>query len=684
VIVVIDTETCLIEPGIAAPRLVCMSMMVESPSEPSLPELLPPAEAVEALREVLQDPEIILWGHNIMFDLGVLCAEDASLIPLVFAKIEAEQVRDTMITQALLDIAKGEFEWRTKRDGTRGRAGRGLGDLCLHYFDKALAKGKDTWRLRYSELLDVPLADWPQDAVDYAKDDAFWTYRLAQQLIEETGEIPPTEPLQIKAAWALQLMKIWGVRADPEMVQKAEDMWKDQLHKSKAVLFEHGFLKTDKHGKISKDTKTIAAFIEKVYAEKEMSEYIPRTPTGKVQASKDVFGQIIAESKCKGKFDKSETCAFEKDGVVCGRHIDDLAHGPVARRFLQYQKAEKSLGTYLPVMRQATYMPFCPSWNVLVESGRTSCGSPEAPGNWQNLPRFGPVRECYIPHLKGWYLCSTDIDTAELCALAEMAVHLGYDSQLADDLRAGRDPHLSFAVNELLLDEEGQPKYTYEYAAKHKDQKDIENARQFAKIFNFGAPGGLGAEGLCSFARGYGIEMTVEQAKDIKKRWMRHLKEMKRLFDRAARRTEETGYTTSVHPITGFIRGRVTFTEFCNQEYLQHLIACCGKEAIWRIALECYTGRSIDGLFDGVHTVSPLFGSRQTGFIHDESICEHPASRAHEAGYRQAELMKQGMRMYIKHVPVGSEPALMHRLYKGAKAVFDKNGRLIPWEPKVA
>ncbi len=640
--VAFDTETFLIEPGIRAPRLVCLSW-----AEGDASGLYRAADGIDWFRRQAANPDVHLWGHNVCFDLGVLCAADPTLTPTVFALLEAGRVHDTMIWQMLYDISQGTFEFRVV-DNKKVPAGRRLADLVMVHFNTYIAKGDDTWRMRYGQLVDLTLDKWPDAAFRYAVSDAEWTWRLAEKLRREAweGQQPPTEVLQMRAAWALYLMGVYGVRTDPATVEEAAKAWQEELDQAKELLTQTGTLVG---GTMKADV--VAGFVEKFFA--AQGKEPPKTGTGKIQATKDIFKEIIKQT---------DSSYF--------------------KAILAYKQAEKRLGNYLPRMRQASVTPFSPSWNVLVVSGRTSCGSPDDPGNLQNLPKYGPVRECYVPR-EGFYYCSTDADTAELRSLAEVQETLGFDSQLAKELRQGLDPHLSFAVQELLPDDKlGVPLYSYEQAEplKKKDPK-IRKARDFAKVWNFGGPGGLGAPGLATYAKAaYGIEMTVEQATDIRDRALQHYQELRRYFNWASNLTRNTGVCKSKHPITGFLRADMNYTALCNHMF-QHLTACGAKEALWRVAVECYLGRSVDGTFkDGE---SPLFGSRPVMFVHDEIICEIPIGpKTHDAAFRQAELLCQGMREFIKKVPSTSSPALMRRLYKDAEAVYDTNGKLIPWEPK--
>jgi hypothetical protein len=59
----------------------------------------------------------------------------------------------------------------------------------------------------------------------------------------------------------------------------------------------------------------------------------------------------------------------------------------------------------------------------------------------------------------------------------------------------------------------------------------FDDARQTAKVANFGFPGGLGAAKLVLFARkAYGVELTEERARELKQQWLDQWPEMREYF----------------------------------------------------------------------------------------------------------------------------------------------------------
>src|SRR5690606_34743176 len=102
------------------------------------------------------------------------------------------RVRDVLIDQKLIDIAHGRLGG-IKVAGKLVREYRySLADLekRLLGIDRSAQKtGPDIWRLRYHELYDVPLEEWPKDAVDYAIADAIGAYAVHVKQEEEFAHL---------------------------------------------------------------------------------------------------------------------------------------------------------------------------------------------------------------------------------------------------------------------------------------------------------------------------------------------------------------------------------------------------------------------------------------------------------------------------------------------------------------
>jgi DNA polymerase-1 len=239
-------------------------------------------------------------------------------------------------------------------------------------------------------------------------------------------------------------------------------------------------------------------------------------------------------------------------------------------------------------------------------------------------------------------------------------------------LLEGIDPHLNFAS--LLLGIPYEDCKRIRKDKNHPRHADVEDARQIGKAFNFGKPGGLGNKKFCRFAKkSYGLEITIERAKELTEIWYRSLPEMRAYFARvnALCESSESGRADVETLFTERHRGQATYCAACNNGF-QALGSDCAKHAAWLLAKAMYVERD-----------SLLFNSRAVAFVHDEFILEtDDGPGAHDAAFELARLMVEGANKYLPDVPIAlskMEPTLMGRWSKNATQCFDTQGRLVPW-----
>lgn len=627
-----DFETYLIAPGRLAPKPVVMSTCALDGSHCSNGgRLYTPAEGLDLLERVLRGDGRLV-GANAAYDLGVAVQARPELLADVLDALETDRIVDVQIVERLNLIARG---W-TSFHPPSGRANPGvsLAELVERHLGVKLEgkSGPDAWRFRYHELDGVPLDAWPEAASEYARLDAVYTAAVwhAQGRI-----LPPTYGEQMRAAWALHCMAAWGVRTDGARVAPFRAQLEQRIASVRADLERVGFLRGDG----SKDTKAIKARVVAAYEARD--EAPPRTASGEVSTDKDAL-----------------TLSLDDDLIKLANIASDA----------------KELDTWIPVLERGRTLPINPRWNVLVDSGRTSCRAP----NLQNPPRRSGVRECFVPR-PGHVYVSVDWNAAELRALAQICVDWFGESRLADAFRRGLDPHLIMAASILGI--------SVEAAHERKREPEVKAARQLAKVPNFGFPGGLGAASFVDYAWSAGVDLTpedvrsapahvrrgaaLEHAAQLKAIWLDTWPEMPaylREIGRRADKDRERGFVYTMER-TGFVRGGVGYTDGCNHGF-QHLVAHAGKRALWRVHRESYADIR-----------SPLFWFRPTLFVHDEIIGEAREDVAHEQGERLAAIMVEALAELCPDVPVSAEPALMRRWYKGAEPVWEC-GRLVPWEPK--
>ncbi len=688
-LVAYDLETELIAPGNPCPRIVCGSQDDGTPTFTFSP-------VAEFIR-LAADPDVVIAGANIAFDFGCIAAACPELLPTIFGLYEAGRVHDVLISEALHAIAGGQL-FRDPRTGgpltdpetgkQRGRYSLAIvADLCL---GEKGAKANDYWRMRYAilDVLQQRDIEWPAEAVEYAKDDARNTRRIAEFQVanhRNQGDLPA----QVFAAWCLHLSSVWGVRTDGPFVEalKAEALAAEA--EAVARFTDVGFLRPNG----TTDTAVVKRAVAMAYG---ASEVCPECVGGKVNSAKT--SKPVACSACCGTalVLGRGVRRTEKNGLACDG--DTLLESGDETLMAWASIDDKTLGTYLPFLVQGTRWPICPSPNVLVESGRVSYSGPI-----QTIPRGGKLRNAFRPR-PGFYYSSADGAAIELCGLAQVCLNVVGRSVMADTINASKDPgalHTLFASKMIGCAPEA-------LAARIKAKDPVaKNYRQAAKALNFGLGGGMGAvrfvvskrrsiEGsttaqdgtvcaglrFCVLIKGAercGVKKTtewkgrpcppiclacVEIVEQLRRDWFALFSEVKEFHAWVSQQVDSNGELTQFG--SNRVRGGLGFTDGSNTLF-QGLIADGAKHALCQITREAYC-----------EPASALWGSRVAFFAHDEIMLEVPIEKAHEAGYRQAGILVESWRRFIPDVWVVCEPALQLCWDKNAETVL-KDGRLIPW-----
>ena len=693
-----DTETYLIAPGNVAPRMVCLTTCDEDGEV----GLFTREEAIPLLHLLFDAPDIVFVAHHARFDMAVLAAADPTLLPKIFRLYDEGRVRCTMIREKLLALARGELADEGDT-GARRNIKFSLAGCVQRHFGIDISEDKknpNAWRLRYSELDNIPVALWPEEARRYALDDARWPLAVfdaqTRELQENGGEgdCIPDELQQLRGAFWLYLASVRGVRTDVVAVNALNTELSEEYQRINALVRAAGVLLPKMQKGEMVWTKNMAVLRERVIFAYGSAAEAPLTKQGAVSTNRDTLTGVSDKKVLDwvDETEKAERAEREASGLSkrtweqTAELLKDLCSVAAQRFALEEERiynwlvlsylgkrsgVEKLLGTYVPVLLDGTQRPINPSFNELVASGRSSCYAP----NLQNPPRDGGVRECFVPRL-GYLYAFCDYSFIELCTLAQSCLEMFGWSALADAINEGLDPHLSMAAEDLGI--------SYEEAGRRLRLKDPEvvDQRQRAKARNFGFPGGLGAAAYVGYAQGYGVFLTEHAARQEKEKWYRKWPEMRQYHQHFGKLTLGDRKFTLIQPGSGRVRGDVGFCDGSNSVF-QGRAADGIKRAGWYIAQECYTGYSKYWTREehGAQR-SPLFGSFIVLMLHDELILEVPETKAHEAVNRQSEVMILGMREVVPDVKVGTEFAVARRWYKKAAAVYGTDGRIRPWEPK--
>lgn len=621
----IDTETALMRPGLRVPPMTCMSLYDKQTRRG---DVVDRHKARQLMAEWLRDDRVLLVLHNAPYDIAVMANEWPELLPWFFYKYERDLIEDTLITEQLIDIAKGLFRWKVDEETDEvSRKKYGLGDLFP-------GMDKDTYRTGYGPLRDVPVEHWPPGYYDYALGDAVKAVELRDDQHVRFGGPVPFRFHAARTAFALHLMGAWGMRTDPALVAWLEPTLDEHFRRLTDELLGTGLVRP-KGSEFSQNMELTRNAIK--------ASGIPITLTdgGNVSTSSDVLRMAAL-------------------------------HEPALLLLLKWKEAKKLKGTYMPVLKQGLEFPIMANWNALVSSGRTSCWGPAL----QTLPRGNAkdphdlaryIREAFVPR-PGMVFNSTDYDTLELRTLAQQLYDLVGGTTLLREYERDPDfdPHTRLASMMLGI--------SYDEGMRRKNAKDGElgDRRQMSKPGNFGYAGGMGWRKMIEYAlKSYNVVLTPTMSQQLRRFYLASIPEMKPYFALNSQITSVPGGRGAVQYSSGMFRGGMFYTDCCNG-WFQHAAAVGATQALWDVTKACYA-----------QTHSPLFGSRPTAFVHDEIITEMPVEAAHEASIEKQRIMVESMQAKsTPMIPIRASPALMERWYKGADSVYDSNKRLVPYRPK--
>jgi DNA polymerase I-like protein with 3'-5' exonuclease and polymerase domains len=523
--------------------------------------------------------------------------------------------------------------------------------LADKYMGKDLSSAKEGgWRLRYGTLDGTPFSQWPQAALEYALEDARLSFELF--FAQAQSEKYPTEDIQVRAAVVLAVVRINGLRVDPEVNAQYRADLEEVVASRQAAIAHRTWVGKGSQEKLRAD---VLAAVRYQQATKLATHGLD-------------FGRIkeaLGERECLVELSRREPALFfgaektleflppidktPKGAIQTGKEQLERLYDvvPEFRSLVELEHAEKMLSTYVkPYAKPEVHSTFIP----MVTTGRTSSTKP----NIQNIPDH--YRGQFIPR-DGYLYGTVDYSAVELRTLAATIRTWFPDipCKLGEMLDRPADDAHCYVASFLA----GIP---YEEILQNKKQEPYKKYRQGAKATNFGKPGGLGHKAFMRYASdSYGVEFTLDQAKQADQAWRSAFPEIAgHYLKRSASLTGKFGGRGLAQNILGRKKAQCTFTEISNFPF-QSLAADGVKIALYWIFREmvlAWCRRKY-----GVNQPdSPLAYSGLANFVHDEVLMEHRKEEADEAFSRQQELMIAGMECACEHkVPILVEGELSTR-----------------------
>lgn len=714
-----DTETWKITNGVM-PKAVCYTFYdlarAGNKQEPR-GYILNDAQGAEHLKQLLLDDGVHIVAQNGSFDFAVASVQDKQLFALAFRAYKKGRIHCTKIRQIMLLVGDtwnaGEID-RTVALSHGAVSMASLAGMVFSYFNRDISKSKtaDSWRLRYKELDGVPVQEWDTAAVDYAIEDAYWAVlvflaqsREASSLNQKirgadrrngTASVFQAACEQAHAEFVLNMMAgVHGVFInDKKVAQTKEAAVKHHL----ALLPE--LLKLGVYNSVPRSAR-------KVKLNKKRLQAVYARAMQLIGAEQD---PTLFSAGAVGNINKISTAAESRLALTQGvmRVLSTKKH-LITGSTLSYVELEelevlmniintttdaesswKEISTFITAVERGKLNPdgkLRYSMNGLVATGRTSSKNP----NLQNLPRGGGVRSCIEP-TKGCVFIGADYSAAEFRALGEINMLESGESEIARQYQLNKsfDPHL-YAAARMAEIETGETLSQEDAIAIYADKshprfKELKRLRQLAKIVNFGAAGGLSAPSLVSYARGYGVELTLRESETLLKNWLKVWDEMTGYFARrkamfatnpAGDYLEENEYSrVYTYPVSNRVRFLRGYTVSCNSPF-QGLVADAAKRALVQVAEECFFVKQ-----------SPLFGAVPLLFVHDEILIEMPHDGSQQsleklrgAAVRLGQVMEDCMNMFTPTTPAEAVPSISTLWVKDAEPLYNDEGQLLVWEP---
>lgn len=462
--IAIDFETRLISEEETIPTPICLSYY-RSDTDQGVIKGIP--EMKLFIRQLLVYNEAII-AHNMCFEALVIWKHFPDLRELLEERLQEDQLICTKVNEQLLDSQRKQQLHSFSLD-----------KLVSHYFHTDISESKkdpNSWRLRYSELENVPLSAWPPEAVKYAQEDAQWAFKCYSEQLKTSVNAQ----LSVKADFYLNLMAQGGMLVDKTRVLYLErELWEQ---------------------------------IMPFYLELEKIGIVEKLSANKYKKNMNNFRHYIEQNIQNPEFTAKGTISTSSESI--NLYLSTLEEGEVKdmlNSYLNIMKSEKYLTAFISRLKTANPL-IRTKYKPVVSSGRTSSSTDRnySSINIQQIPRTVPnvkydLRNCFKPR-PGFLICSIDYAGLELASTAHQLSVLTDRSDMKKIVNSGFEPvdmHSMLAYRIMNL-KEGS-KETYESFVAQKKASKYAAYRQLAKPINLGFPGGIGYDTMRTLLAKEGI-----------------------------------------------------------------------------------------------------------------------------------------------------------------------------------
>lgn len=494
---------------------------------------------IQQLKQLLEDPEVIVAGHNLKYDVHMLREKLGIRVanPVVDTQLLAFAADDNMQEKSL--------------------------DECTRRWVPAMAGYADEFNAETdkSRMIDVP----HDKMLRYAGGDTDACFRLANVLLD----VVQADEKQWNIYQRVQMPAILAFQdfVEPEGL----DINTDELTNLQVALDARS---KELHTELM---RMVPAAVKRKHMEKGLKFSRPEFVRDILFSKEGLNLKPVKFTKTteRLKGDERIPSTSAKD------HLPYFEDEPFVAMFMEYTKVEKMRGTYVGLPSDPD-KGGAPSgfWKYILDgkihpsymlhrtnTGRTASSDP----NGQNFPKRGALAMAYRKIFvapPGYVLLETDLSQAELRIAAWMAGELN----MINIYREGGDIHAATAAETMgityaeykvyakdetpLLDTANRFAGASSWLAQQDRAKRatvtvkefMKAKRQQAKAINFGFLYGMGWRKFMSYAKtDYGVTFTEDEAKEVRKTFFRKYPRLAKWHETMRGFVREYGYVRSLH-----------------------------------------------------------------------------------------------------------------------------------------
>jgi DNA polymerase-1 len=301
--------------------------------------------------------------------------------------------------------------------------------------------------------------------------------------------------------------------------------------------------------------------------------------------------------------------------------LSSFTHHPVIQKLLEIRSIKKLLDKLEEIKSSIKNGSVYPEFKQIgAITGRMSSLNP----NVQNIPR--ELRSVFKAR-EGNVFVISDFSQIELRIASE---YVG-DEKMIRAFKEGRDLH----------------RYTASVLLGKKEEEVSKEERQLAKAVNFGLIYGISAKGLSEYAKSYGIDLSVDDAQEIRNKFFEYFASFKNWHEKVKRELKEfkesRGYT-----LLGRKYVAHTFPDAVN-----YPVQGSGADLLKLSVL----------MFDAEMRKEGL-KAKVVNLVHDEIVVECQKDDADTVKELLEKAMKHAGKVILKRVPVEVESIIKDRWVK--------------------